>query len=145
MTKVLLIQGPNLHYLGKREPSIYGHTTAAELDAMLLQHAADHGYQLEIFYTNIEGEAVNRIYQGLDEGVHGVVMNPAAFGFNGYALRDCIEATKLPYVEVHISNIAKRERESILAAVATGVVFGFGIDSYFLALQGILNLLKKQI
>lgn len=143
MTKILLIQGPNMHYLGKREPEIYGKTTAAELDALLLQHAVDHGYQLDIFYTNIEGEAVNRIYQGLEQGVQGIVMNPAAFGFNGYALRDCLEAVRLPYVEVHISNIAKRERESILSAVASGVVFGFGTDGYVLALQGMLRLLKS--
>lgn len=142
MMKILLIQGPNLHYLGKREPEIYGKTTAAELDALLQQHAADHQYQLEIFYTNIEGEAVNRIYQGLEEGVQGIVMNPAAFGFNGYALKDCLEAVKLPYIEVHISNIAKRKRESMLAEVANGVIFGFGIDGYFLALQGLLRLLN---
>ncbi|MHB1220804.1 MAG: type II 3-dehydroquinate dehydratase [Gammaproteobacteria bacterium] len=142
MMKILLIQGPNLHYLGKREPEIYGKTTAAELDALLQQHAADHQYQLEIFYTNIEGEAVNRIYQGLEDGVQGIVMNPAAFGFNGYAIKDCLEAVKLPYIEVHISNIVKRKRESILAEVANGVIFGFGIDGYFLALQGLLRLLK---
>lgn len=142
MTRILLIQGPNLHYLGKREPEIYGKTTALELDALLQQHAADHQYQLDIFYTNIEGEAVNRIYQGLDEGVQGVVMNPAAFGFNGYALKDCLEAVRLPYVEVHISNIARRGRESMLAGVADGVVFGFGVDGYFLALQGMLRILR---
>ncbi|MFZ2314199.1 MAG: type II 3-dehydroquinate dehydratase [Gammaproteobacteria bacterium] len=142
MMKILLIQGPNLHYLGKREPEIYGKTTAAELDALLQQHAVDHQYQLEIFYTNIEGEAVNRIYQGLEDGVQGIVMNPAAFGFNGYAIKDCLEAVKLPYIEVHISNIVKRKRESILAEVANGVIFGFGIDGYFLALQGLLRLLK---
>ena len=78
MTKILLLQGANLTFLGRREPEIYGSTTPADLDAMLQSHARDHGYQLEIFYTNIEGEAINRIYQAVDEGFDGLVMNPAA-------------------------------------------------------------------
>jgi 3-dehydroquinate dehydratase II len=108
MVKILLLQGANLTFLGRREPEIYGSTTPPELDAMLRRHAHDHAYQLDIFYTNIEGEAINRIYQAADEGFDGLVMNPAGFTYAGFALKDCIKGAGLPYVEVHISNIAKR-------------------------------------
>ena len=99
MAKILLLQGANLTFLGRREPDIYGSTTPAELDATLQRHAQDHGYQLEIFYTNIEGEAINRIYQATDEGFDGLVMNPAGFTYAGFALKDCIKGAALPYVE----------------------------------------------
>ncbi len=74
--KILLVQGANLTFLGRREPAIYGTTTAAELDAMLQRHAGKHGYVLDIFYSNIEGEAIDRIYRAVDEGFDGLVMNP---------------------------------------------------------------------
>jgi 3-dehydroquinate dehydratase-2 len=90
MVKILLLQGANLTFLGRREPEIYGSTTPAELDAILRCHAQDHAYQLEIFYTNIEGEAINRIYQAVDKGFDGLVMNPAGFTYAGFALKDCI-------------------------------------------------------
>src|SRR5215813_2036587 len=108
MVKILLLQGANLTFLGRREPEIYGSTTPAELEAMLRRHAHDHAYQLEIFYTNVEGEAINRIYQAVDEGFDGLVMNPAGFTYAGFALKDCIKGAGLPYVEVHITSIAKR-------------------------------------
>src|ERR1700753_1466288 len=76
MTKILLVQGPNLSFLGRREPAIYGTTTPAELDVLLQSHAKKHDYALDIFYSNIEGEAINRIYQAVDEGFEGLVMNP---------------------------------------------------------------------
>ncbi len=94
MTKILLLQGANLTFLGRREPEIYGSTSPAELDAMLQRHAQDHGYQLEIFYTNIEGEAINRIYEATDEGFDGLVMNPAGFTYAGFALKDCIKGQR---------------------------------------------------
>jgi len=143
MRKILLIQGANMVHLGKREPEIYGTTTAKELDAMLMQHARDRGYALEIFYTNVEGEAINRIYRALDEGVHGLVMNPAGFNHAGYALRDCVKGAGLPYIEVHISNVEARGIECVLSKVARGVVFGLGTDSYVLGLEGMLHLLEE--
>ena len=79
MTKILLVQGANLTFLGRREPKIYGTTTPAELNAMLQRHAKEHDYHLDIFYSNIEGEAINRIYRAIDEGFDGLVMNPAGF------------------------------------------------------------------
>ncbi len=108
MTKILLVQGANLTFLGRREPSIYGATMPAELDAMLHRHARKHDYVLDIFYSNIEGEAINYIYRAVDEGFDGLVMKSAGFTYAGFALNDCIKGAGLPYVEVHISNIAKR-------------------------------------
>jgi 3-dehydroquinate dehydratase len=98
MTKILLVQGANLTFLGRREPEIYGTTTPAQLDAMLQRHAQKHSYHLDIYYTNVEGDAINRIYQGVDDGADGLVMNPAGFTYAGYALKDCIKGAGLPYV-----------------------------------------------
>ena len=95
-------------YLGKCDPAIYGSTTAEELDAMLHRHAKERGYSVDLFYTNVEGEAINRIYRAVDEGFNGLVMNPAGFSYAGYALKDCIKGAGLPYVEINISNIHKR-------------------------------------
>lgn len=141
MRRILLLQGATLNYLGKQEPEIYGTTTAAELDARLREHAKDHGYELEIFYTNLEGEAINRIYEAAASGVDGLVMNPGGFTYAGYALRDCVKGSALPYVEVHISHMAKRNIHSVLADVAAGVIFGFGLNGYILALEGMLHIL----
>ncbi len=144
MQKILLLQGANLNYLGKREPEIYGTTTPEKLDTMLMKHAKAERYDLEIFYTNIEGEAINRIYKAADSGVNGLVMNPAGFTYTGYALRDCIKGAGLPYVEVHISNIAKRNIHCVLSDISDGVIFGFGLYGYTLALEAMLNLLTAR-
>ena len=143
MENILLIQGANMSFLGRREPEIYGTTTAAELDAMLLAHATANKYRLDIFYTNIEGEAINRLYRAVDENVQGLVMNPAGFNHAGYALRDCVRALSFPYVEVHMTNIEKRGIHSVLTSVAVGAVFGFGVHSYRLGLEAMLKLLRK--
>jgi 3-dehydroquinate dehydratase-2 len=142
MEKILLLQGANMSFLGRREPEVYGTTTAAQLDAMLLAHARDHGYQLDIFYTHIEGEAIARLYRAADEGVQGLVMNPAGFNYAGYALRDCVRALPFPYIEVHMSNVARRGIHCVLAEVAVGAVFGFGVHSYVLGLEAMLRLLR---
>jgi 3-dehydroquinate dehydratase-2 len=141
MTKILLIQGPNMAYLGRREPEIYGTTTAAELDAMLEAHAARRGYALEIMYTHIEGEAIARIYQAVDDGTDMLVMNPAGMTYAGYALRDCLKAVapELPYIEVHIGNLEARGMRSIPGEAAAGIVAGLGVTSYFLALEAALE------
>jgi 3-dehydroquinate dehydratase II len=136
--RILLIQGPNMSYLGKRQPEIYGKTTASELDAMLLAHAKANGYSLDIFYTHSESSAIERLYQAEGQ-VDGVVMNPAAFLFAGYALRDCLRAIPMPYIEVHMTNIEKRGFHSILAEVAVGMVAGFGVNSYVLGLEAMLK------
>ena len=145
MIKILLLQGANMAWLGRRQPEIYGTTTADQLNEMLQNHASDHDYDLDIYYTHIEGEAIARIFQGVEEGVDGLVMNPAGFTYRGEALRDCIlDCDGLPYIEVHISNIAKRGIKSVLANAAHGMLMGFGLQSYLLALDAMLDLLQKR-
>ena len=143
MTKLLVLQGPNMSFLGRRQPELYGTTTAAELDAMLFEHARTHVYDLEIFYTHIEGEAIARLYQAVDEGVEGLVMNPAGFLYAGYALRDCLRAVSFPYIEVHMTNIEKRGIHSILAEASVGMVAGLGLQSYFLGLDTMLRIVRS--
>jgi 3-dehydroquinate dehydratase II len=140
-TRILLVQGANLTYLGKREPAIYGTTTAAELDARLQAHAREKGYELAIFYTNVEGEAINRIYQAADAGVDGLVMNPAGFSYAGHALKDCVKGAGLPYVEVHISNVHSRGIHCVLSEISNGVITGFGLHGYILGLDAMLAIL----
>ena len=138
--KILLVQGANMAYLGKRQPEIYGTTTAAELDAMLQKQAAARGFTLDIFYTHIEGEAIGRIYDAADAGIDAVVINPAGFLHAGYALRDCLKALKVPVIEVHMSNIDKRGLHSVTAEAALGVIAGFGLRSYAMALDAAAEL-----
>ena len=137
--KILLVQGANLTFLGRREPA-----TAAELDAMLQRHARKHGYHLDIFYSNIEGEAINRVYRAVDEGFDGLVMNPAGFTYAGFALKDCIKGARLPFVEVQISNIAKRNIHCVLSDVAEGLITGFGMHSYILGLEAMREILQTR-
>ena len=144
MPNILLLQGPNMSYLGKRQPELYGKTTAAQLDAMLRTHAKANRYRLDIFYTHSEAEAIERLYRGVDEKLDGVVMNPAAFLFAGYPLRDCLRAVPFPYVEVHMTNIEKRGIHSILAETAVGMVAGFGVRSYVLGLEALVGHLQGQ-
>jgi 3-dehydroquinate dehydratase-2 len=144
MPNILLIQGPNMSYLGKRQPELYGRTTAAQLDVMLQAHAKANKYRLEIFYTHSEAAAIERLYQAVDEKRDGLVMNPAAFLFAGYALRDCLRAVPFPYVEVHMTNVEKRGIHSILAETAVGMVAGFGVNSYILGLDALLGHLKAR-
>jgi len=143
MPKILVLQGANMSFLGRRQPELYGTTTAAELDALLREHARSNGYELEIFYTHVEGEAIARLYRAVDEGVEGLVMNPAGFLTAGYALRDCVRALPFPCIEVHMTNIDKRGMRSVIAEAATGMIAGFGIQSYLLGLDAVLSLVAK--
>lgn len=144
MPKILIIQGPNMEWLGRRQPELYGTTTLAEVEAMLRAHGAGR-CEMEMFTTNVEGEAITRIYRAVREGCEGLLMNPAAFLFAGYALRDCLRGVEIPYVEVHISNIEKRGLTTVLAAEAAGFVAGFGIASYRLGLDALLAVIAGRI
>jgi 3-dehydroquinate dehydratase-2 len=106
---------------------------------MLRAYAQKRGYDLEIFYTHIEGDAIARLYRAVDEHFDGVVMNPGGFTYAGYALRDCLRALPFPYVEVHMANLDKRGIRSVIAEVAVGVVSGFGPESYILGFDAMLN------
>ncbi|CVI64066.1 type II 3-dehydroquinate dehydratase (plasmid) [Agrobacterium leguminum] len=144
---ILLIQGPNLHYLGKREPDKYGHLSAAELDDIVRLHAEETGYNLSIFYTNHEGAAIDRLYKAVEEeSMDGLVMNPAGWSDSGSApLRYCIMALAKPYVEVHIRNQYQRAIVSTLADLAFGVIQGFGNpDCYLLGLDAMNRHLVRE-
>ena len=143
MTKILLLQGANMSFLGRRQPELYGTTTAAELDAMMTAHAAAQGVELLIHYTHVEGEAIARLYAAVDEGVAGVLMNPAGFLYAGYALRDCLRALPIPCVEVHMTNIEARGMKSVTAEAAAGAVMGFGIDSYVVGFDALMRFLDR--
>jgi 3-dehydroquinate dehydratase-2 len=144
MMRILMLQGANMAALGKRQPEIYGTTTAAELDALMQTHAARRGATLDIFYTHIEGEAIGRVYQAADDGLDGLLINPAGFLHAGYALRDCLRSFRPPIVEVHMSNIDKRGLHSVTAEAAHGIVAGFGIRSYLLGLDALADLIAER-
>jgi 3-dehydroquinate dehydratase-2 len=140
--KLLLIQGANMEFLGRRQPELYGTTTAKELDALLRRCAKSLGVALEILYTNTEGEAVTAIYRAERAGLDGILFNPAGFLHAGHALRDCLASVKLPSIEIHMTNIEKRGRRSVTVESAVGMIAGFGVDSYVLALEAMVTRLK---
>ena len=141
--KLLLIQGANMEYLGRRQPELYGTTTAKELDAVVRRRARELGVSVEIFYTNIEGEAVSAIYKADRARCDGLLFNPAGFLHAGYALRDCLRSIAMPAIEIHMTNIEKRGFGSITAAAAVGMIAGFGTDSYLLALEAMVARLRS--
>ncbi|MFQ5811157.1 MAG: type II 3-dehydroquinate dehydratase [Armatimonadota bacterium] len=145
MAKILLIQGANMCWLGKREPEVYGTTTADEVDAMVREHAAQHGYEIDIFYTNNQGECMDRIYRAVGEGVDALVMNPGGFTYHGEPIADTIRGVApLPYVEIHISNQAARGFPNHLSKAAACVIHGIGPYGYILALQAALHLIEHR-
>src|SRR3954466_12474667 len=143
---VFILNGPNLNLLGEREPEVYGRTTLAEIEQATKAHARALGVECSWIQTNHEGELVEAI-QGLKGRADGAVINAAAFTHTSLAVRDALLAVRVPFVEVHLSNIFGREperRRSLLADLAVGVVTGFGPDSYRLGLEGIVGYLKSR-
>ena len=140
---ILLIQGATMEHLGRRLPELYGTTTAKELDSIVRRRARELGVGLQILYTNTEGEAVTAIYKAERAGVDGIVYNPAGFLHAGHALRDCLKSIQAPAIEVHITNIEKRGVVSVTADAAVGMIAGFGIQSYLLALDAMVARLAR--
>ena len=141
--KILVINGPNLNTLGKREPDIYGSHTLEDINKLLKSEAKKIGkdLKLEFFQSNSEGEIVSRIQEAF-ENFDGILINPAAYTHTSVAIRDAILSTGLPTVEVHISNIFKREefrQKSFVSGVSIGVVSGFGLNSYLLGIKGLYD------
>jgi 3-dehydroquinate dehydratase-2 len=137
MARLLLLNGPNLGLLGRREPGLYGTTTLADIEAALRKQAADAGHELEAFQSDSEAELIGRIHRARDEHVAVILFNPAAFTHTSVALRDALLAVQIPFVELHLSNVAAREafrHKSYFADVAIGTISGFGVTSYELAL-----------
>jgi len=136
---VLVIHGPNLNMLGTREPDIYGHQTLEEINAALTAQADRLGLHIETFQSNHEGDMVDKIQQAHDS-FHGIIINPAAYTHTSIAIRDALSLLNIPVVEVHLSNIYKREsfrRTSMISAVVTAQISGFGSQGYLLALDGL--------
>jgi 3-dehydroquinate dehydratase II len=143
--KVVVIQGPNLNLLGVREPHIYGQMTLEAIHEQMKAFGAGNGVELEFFQSNLEGEIVDRIQECM-EGVDGIIINPAAYTHTSIAIRDAISAVGVPTVEAHISNTARREEfrhTSMVSAVCTGTIAGFGPFSYHLALVALIQIISE--
>jgi len=145
--RILVLHGPNLNMLGAREPGHYGKQTLAEIMRSMNTLADSLDIEISSFQSNHEGALVDRIQQAASEGMHGIVINPAAYTHTSIALRDALLAIGLPFIEVHLSNIHQREdfrHHSMLADAAAGIIVGFGATSYLLALRGLNDLLRIQ-
>jgi 3-dehydroquinate dehydratase II len=144
--KILVLHGPNLDLLGRREPHIYGRTTLAEIDARLRDLAEEMNAEVESFQSNHEGALLDHLHARLDS-VDGCVLNPAALTQHGVGLHDCIKALPFPVVEVHLSNIQTRElwrRHSIVGEAARASVMGLGWRSYTAAFRALVEILRDE-
>ena len=145
MPRILVLHGPNLNLLGRREPEIYGVVTLEEVDTRLRKLAAEHNVEIEILQSNHEGALIDAI-QGAMGRIDAIVINPGAYTHTSVALRDAIAAVNIPTIEVHLSNLARREgfrRHSYITDVAIGQISGFGADSYTLGLQAAILSLAR--
>lgn len=144
MFKILLIHGPNLNLLGKREPGIYGMSSLEEINAHAQRFAGEKGAELRVFQSNSEGALIDAI-QDAAEWADGIVINPGAYTHYSYAIRDALSAVGLPAVEVHMSNIHAREEfrsRSVISAVVQGTVAGLGWRSYLLGIEALTGILQ---
>ena len=143
--KIIIINGPNLNLLGEREQSQYGSVTFDELKAKCISKSKELGLVIEFTQSNVEGELVNQIQNSLNK-FDGMIINAAGFTHTSVAIRDALSIFKKPIIELHISNIYKREefrQKSLISDVATGGIFGLGSDGYILAIIAMQKLLKK--
>ncbi len=143
--KVVVIQGPNLNMLGLREQNIYGPMKLEEIHAQMKAFAEQNGMEIEFFQSNLEGEIVDKIQECLGDA-NGIIINPAAYTHTSIAIRDAIAAVQLPTIEVHISNIYRREEfrhKSLIAPVCAGQISGFGPFSYHLAMVAMLQIFNE--
>jgi 3-dehydroquinate dehydratase-2 len=147
MLKILVIHGPNLNLLGKREPGIYGVVTLAKINQMLKSQAKKNKVTLVIKQSNHEGQIVDFIQNAKKNKFKGILINPAAYTHTSVAIRDAVAACGLPVVEVHLSNIYSREEfrhKSLISPVAQGTILGFGAQSYLLGLAAICDLIESK-
>jgi 3-dehydroquinate dehydratase-2 len=138
--RILVINGPNLDIIGKREPEIYGTMTLSDIEKRLKKKYSN--VKLEFYQSNSEGGIIDALHKAMDDYANGIVLNPGAFTHYSYAIRDAIAALKVPVIEVHLSNIHAREefrRLSVLSPVCKGIIAGFGVRSYELAIEWLLQ------
>ncbi len=144
--KVLVLNGPNLNMLGRREPGIYGRATLDQIEEKVLELAGRLGAEVVFFQSNHEGDLVDRIH-GADGTFDAVILNPGAFAHYSIAIRDAVASVSVPVVEVHISNVHAREdfrRRLVIAPVTAGVITGLGMDGYLLGLRAVVELVRKR-
>lgn len=144
MTTVLVVHGPNLGTLGRREPELYGTTTLAAINAALVELASSWGWQISVFQSNSEGAIIDAIEQRAGD-IDGLLLNPGALAHYGLGLRDALAGLTVPVVEVHLTNIHAREdwrRRSVTAEVSRGLISGFGWRSYVLGLRAMHGMLS---
>jgi len=142
MASILVLHGPNLNLLGTREPEVYGHTTLDDINNELTAEAINAGHHLLTMQSNAEYELIERIHEASQEGINFIIFNPGAFTHTSVALRDALLGVGIPFIEVHISNVHKREtfrQHSYLSDIAEGVICGLGTDSYSLALRAAIS------
>lgn len=146
MATILVLHGPNLNMLGTREPAVYGSETLADINARLTFSCIEAGHHLQHLQSNAEYELIERLHDARNEGVNFILINPAAFTHTSVALRDAILASDIPFIEVHISNVYKREpfrHHSYFSDIAAGTITGLGSYGYDLALQAALRQIAK--
>ena len=136
--KLLIIHGPNMDMLGKRDKSIYGSNTIEDINNLLYLRSKELNFEIDIFQSNCEGQIIDKLHQAIDSDFHGVIINPGGYTHYSIAIRDAIEILSVPVIEVHLSNIFGREifrQNSVIAPVCKGQISGFGVYSYILALE----------
>ncbi|PMS34578.1 3-dehydroquinate dehydratase [Trinickia symbiotica] len=147
MTKLLVLHGPNLNLLGTREPGVYGNVTLQQIDESLGRRAQQAGVEVATFQSNHEGQLVDRIHAARAENVAFIVINPAAYTHTSVAIRDALKGVDIPFVEIHLSNVHRREpfrHHSYLSDVAEGVICGLGWKGYLYALEFALDRLASE-
>jgi 3-dehydroquinate dehydratase II len=138
MKKILLLNGPNLNRLGKREPGIYGVSTLRDLEDRMVELGVKSKIEIICFQSNHEGELIDKLHEAEDTGIDGIIFNPGAYTHYSYAIRDAIVGINCPVIEVHISNVYEREafrHKSVIAPVSKGQIAGLGLLGYELALE----------
>jgi len=145
MSKILILNGPNLNLLGTREPEKYGLQTLEQINQQLIDGASASGHSATCYQSNAEHDLIQRIHDAKQEGITYIIFNPGAFTHTSVAIRDALLGVAIPFIEVHLSNVHAREefrRHSYFSDIADGVVCGFGANSYNLALQAVVTKLK---
>lgn len=145
--KILVLNGPNLNLLGKREPEIYGSLSLSQIEKSMEKLAEKKGVELTFKQSNHEGQLIDWIQASGEKGFSGIIINAAAYTHTSIAIHDALKASNIPFIEVHLSNIHAREEfrhKSLIAAIALGQISGFGEDSYLLALRAIVSYLNNK-